>query len=184
MPLRQELPPDVLIPEEPVWARWPMLLAASALLVGGLVLLVSWREVRQEREFKRLLAEQARLRAQLGEASARRTLLGELERLASGSEFYVVIHGERQEGHLRLHDRTIRRFAWGNPGVVFPSGLYHLETKKADRLDWKSVVLVTRTSAELCSFPSEAGSCLIVSSSDLAALRRTLKPGASLALLP
>jgi hypothetical protein len=149
-----------------------------------LVLLVSWREARQEREFKRLLAEQARLRAELVEASARRTLLLELERLASASEFYVVIHGESQEGHLRLHDRTIRRFAWRNPVVVLPSGLYHLETVEADRLDWKAVVMVARTSAELCSFPSEVGSCLIVSSSDLAALSRTLAPGASLALLP
>jgi hypothetical protein len=148
------------------------------------MLLVSWREARQEREFKRLLAEQARLRAELVEASARRTLLLELERLASVSEFYVVIHGESQEGYLRLHDRTIRRFGWRNPGVVLPSGLYHLETVEADRLDWKGVVMVARTSAELCSFPSEVGSCLIVSSSDLAALRRTLAPGASLAVLP
>ena len=185
----EELPRQTAPANARARTRWLAVLLFATLLLAALSLLLHWQAERRERERQQLEAERIRLRAQLVVLTRRRELLLELDKLAVSKDFYAVVHPLHRELHLRLQNRTVRRFSFWKPAVTPAPGRYTLLRVGWRTLDWKELVVVRiRPGSEELSpcaaVHSGNRTCLVVTPEDFEVLTRTLQPGAPLLVLP
>lgn len=167
------------------------LLIVSVVLAAALVALVEWRQTAFERERQQLEADRARLAGQTAELKLRRNLLREQRKLRESGDFYLVLQATADaegratgEGHLRLHDRALRRFSWTAMGRAPAAGTYTLKSAATEALVWDGgLVIEPSPEGEALPCGDEQTSCLRVSTDDFAPLAR-LKPGTVLLVLP